>query len=347
MYFIKQLGFVSKNSENIYANTLWRNKSKNDINGWEIIKNEFNIKVNKEYTRKNSNSKIISATDLANYTFCPARFVISKSFDIPPTEKMNTGISFHKRNTLLRKFGLTKGEKVDNFKAKQYNNLTDSQELWKDISTSTVVYLGHSEEGEKQYFYDKRRIFVSQPDYIFSNQNGRNFVVEEKFILEQNNKSNYSKSVFYNNHKVQLSSYVHGISDIDIDYGYLIYWIYEPNRQLGHNSAYTYIDKLEPLIIRALYILKINKSNSWKLQLNEIFTKIKKLKETGTELFDVDSLNMSKCINCSVSMFCSHKTGRFKELDMTYPDTYFELQKSTIPKQRLLSSDGLEFGDSI
>lgn len=342
MYFVKQLGFVDSNSENIYASTLWRNKSKYDTNGWEIIKDEFNIKFKKEYVRRNNNSRIISATDLANYTFCPVRFVISKSFDIVPTEKMNTGISFHKRNTLLKRCNLAKGQKVDISRFRRNNDLTSYQDFWEDVSTSIVVYLGHSEEGEKQYFYDSKGIFISQPDYIFSNKIGKNFVVEEKFILDQNGKRyGYNNSMFYSNHKVQLSSYIHGISDINISYGYLVYWIYEPNYQIGYKSLY--VDKNDPFIIRTAHVLKINKSDNWKLQLNETFTNIKRLKETGKESFDTDKININKCINCSVSMFCSHKTGRFKELNMTYPDTYLELQKSTIPKQRLIPS----IGDSI
>jgi hypothetical protein len=339
MYFIKQLGFINRNSENTYANTLWRSKSKEDVNGWELIKDEFYIKFKKKYIRKDSISNIISATDLANYIFCPASFVISKSFTTLPTDKMKTGTSFHERNTILKRLNLVTGDKPDKHKLRQFD-YSDSKDFWNDISTSTSTYLGHSVGADKQYFYDLKRIFIGQPDYIFLNNNGKNFVVEEKFLFKEYG-ANANTTLFHYNHKIQLASYVHGISNPSISYGYLVYWIYGPKYQYGYRSSY--IDRNDPYEISNVHIMKINNSDSWKSQLNQIFFNIKKLKETGSEKFDINNLNINKCINCSVSMHCSHKTGRFDELDIMYPDRYFELQKSSIPKQRLLPDVDLPY----
>lgn len=337
MYFIKQLGFINRTSENVYASRLWASKSKYDVNGWELIEDEFNIKYKKEFIKKNEVKKILSASDLSSYTFCPASFVIAKTFLVQPNQKAVTGINFHNRNRLLRKYGLAKGEKVNERQLKWGDNLGSTQAFWDDLNTSTVIYLGHSEEGKQEYFYDKKRVFVSQPDYILSNRYNKNFIVEEKFILNQDRYYNDNRPpIFYENHKVQLASYIHGINNIDIEYGYLIYWIYEPNRQLGHNSSYTYIDNLEPFVVTGNFVIKINKSENWRLLLNNKFTKIKSLLSTGVEDFDTELLSINKCMKCAVASYCGHKTGRFNELEASYSDRYLDLQKSIIPKQNLL-----------
>jgi CRISPR/Cas system-associated exonuclease Cas4 (RecB family) len=329
-YFINQIGFLNKDFEHSYSKILRAQNPPWDKNWWTPIQEEFNIKHNREIIRKEVDIKIVSASDLANYTFCPASFAISKSFDIKPNNKAKIGTSFHKRSRLIYQSYLKKGSQGVSSYYSDLDESLESKSMWNDLKGSTVSYLGHSEEGKDTYFFDKRRMIVSQPDYIFSNKLGQNFVVEEKFFFES--RYNNKEPIFHNSHKIQLATYIHGINEINIDYGYLLYWKYSSNYKISYNNR-SYIDNEDPYIITGMAVTRINKSNLWKPVLNNTFTKVKNLISSGTEVFDPSSLRPNKCANCAVSSYCGHKTGRFVELDIKYPDRYLTLQPSSIPKQ--------------
>jgi hypothetical protein len=113
-----------------------------------------------------------------------------------------------------------------------------------ELSKSSIVFYGHDNE-ENRYFKSANENFIGQPDYIFKNDTTNDiFVVEEKFQFLPKDPSTFDYSyysdeeeqkiikkraskTFFSNHVNQLNSYIYGIGEYDIRYGYLVYWKYE------------------------------------------------------------------------------------------------------------------------
>ena len=253
-------------------------------------------------THLNKSSRITSATDMSNFAFCPASFSISETFKIEQNPNMQNGLFQHKYQHLIDwKNQLKKAD----FDSNYYPNMKfineESKAFFKDVKDSNLIYSGHKNE-EKRLFYNKNKNFVGDPDYIFQKANGELFIVEEKF------KSENSHINFHHNNKIQLLSYIHGIQEYKANYGYLIYW-FKTDETLNCK------------------VTKIIRSNNDRDILNDIFNKIKKLKEGNKLPFTKEDLNISKCINCSYNWHCGHKTGNFIELEFPYSKTYLEVKK--------------------
>src|SRR5690554_1714127 len=97
-------------------------------------------------------------------------------------------------------------------------------------------FVGHNDFKNQRYFINENEGFIGQPDYIFKNKNGENFVVEEKF--QRNTYGNQRR--FYNNHKIQLASYINYIQEINLKYGYLVYWVYDDDYNENIGRCYVY-----------------------------------------------------------------------------------------------------------
>lgn len=138
----------------------------------EIKKDLSQIKL-KSFNEKD----FITATDLANYDYCPASFSISKSFEIEfPTgkQKRNVGKYFHEKLRLINKLNLEKESFSDYFEDSVLNNNTIRK-----IKSCKLIFSGHDKENK--YFINTQENYIGQPDYIFKDPNDKYFVVEEKF----------------------------------------------------------------------------------------------------------------------------------------------------------------------
>lgn len=249
--------------------------------------------------------KITTATDLANFSFCPVSYSISNTFDIPSNLKMKEGANEHEFQHLINwkaKIEIADFESTTSY----YSDLSfineDTKYFFREIKNSTLIYSGHQNE-EKRLFYNKKRDFVGQPDYIFQNLSGKKFVVEEKFRFTEGN------DIFHKNHKIQLLSYLYGINEYELNFGYLIYW-----------------DKVEGFL--SCKVIKIIKGESDRDNLNEIFCNIKKLKNGQKLAFEISQINIKKCINCSYNIWCGHKTGRYNEIELPYSKKFLRIFNS-------------------
>jgi CRISPR/Cas system-associated exonuclease Cas4 (RecB family) len=236
----------------------------------------------------------ITATDLSNFTYCPVRFSIAKTFELPKIASAFIGTDLHKDKRLVNYlFGNAPRRLV-----KAVN-----EEFFNEIKDSSLVFNGH--DGGKKYFV--KGDYAGQPDYIFKNIADKYFVVEEKFqfqpIRDQSNQ-------FYNNHINQLSSYIYGINDYKIQYGYLVYWKFE----YEYGNPY----------IHSCRVIKIEKNEVVRDQLISVYKDIKDLINNKTIGFDNTSRNPNKCANCISNLLCGHKTGKFSTLTYPYSKEYLK-----------------------
>jgi len=253
-----------------------RNKN-SDYEYWELyydtskvideLKDEISKKQNRlNLPQKQNIREKISASDLANYTYCPVSFAINNTFEIESNKKAQTGTFFHNKQLLLKeisdyeKYGLESESVEIPYKDLYLKSL--NHPIIKIIHSSELIFAGHNKNNTTQFFEYEN--FIGQPDYIFKDGQGHTFVVEEKFkhikipkdyeVIDQYNITWFDKidealkykAVFYKNHESQLQSYIYLLPQIMADFGYLIYWIYD----WSNNVPFIY----------NVHVKKINKS---------------------------------------------------------------------------------------
>jgi formylglycine-generating enzyme required for sulfatase activity len=266
------------------------------------------------------NSKTITASDIAMYSFCPASYSIHKSYEIKATPLTENGKKLHEENRLINKI---KTGKIN----EEYYTENEYKHFLNDINNSKLIFSGHSEKDKNKFFREKD--FVCQPDYIFQNRDGKYFVVEEKFRFVQKKRvektdSRYDETyytydddfndVFYNNHQLQLASYIYGISEMKIDYGYLIYW------QMKNSEMVKCIVK------------KVDRNHTLLRDLRTIYSRVALFNADKVVAFDKSALNINKCTNCSVAGICGHKHHVFSELKLPYFEgNYISPRKCVLP----------------
>lgn len=277
----------------------------------------------------------IRATDLANYTFCPASYAISNSFEIEFPSREKERVVGEKLHTQLKLV-----TRVENYKktGKVEHKLFDDPEIIK-ILNSNNIYSGHNIEMRK--FYNKEFKVSSEPDYIFIDNESLHFAVEEKFHFKRDpRKASYTdkwlewngydseeheeeraseirdwdefKPFFYLNHQVQLITYLKTITDYDLKYGYLVYWYYD-----YRNGTEPYIHKV--------CTKKIVINN----QTNDLFIRaysgLERLLIEKKQDFASEKISARKCAGCVVNKYCGHKSKKFSEVTYPYNSEYLKL----------------------
>jgi hypothetical protein len=286
----------------------------------------------------------IAATDLSHFTYCPASYAINKTFEITNTngaENTEQGINFHQQLNLLKYINKENKSEVNIFSDQEaiYGQVNYVSGIPKEIANSKIVFCGH--EAEKKYFTNGKLSGV--PDYIFQNESGQYFVVEEKFHKKRDpNKSTYSevwydqvdeetetkrkrwesfRPTFFDNHIVQLVSYLKNVCEYNISYGYLLYWYYDLDYQTN-----------TPLI---------HKTASIRMELNATSEALYKraldginfLNEEQKLTFDINAVGVEKCVSCVVGKYCGHKTRRYSELSFPYKKEYLKLFFAEFPAE--------------
>lgn len=295
---------------------------------------EINLKKDKKNIIINDGiSKRIAATDLANYVYCPVNYSINKSFVISnPTGREFTGFGtmLHNELRLIKKkipFDLKENE--------AHSNSVFENETIKTIRNSEIIYVGHSEKDK--YFINDTENFIGQPDYIFKDINGKYFVVEEKFHFirpeDHDHRSNNTDlpldhaNNFFDNHIIQLVSYIKNIREYKIEYGYLIYWHYHISDLFLDGSIFC-----DFLQIHNVKIKKIEPDQHNTDFYKKTKERINYLRDNGNQEFDIKSISINKCVNCVVSKYCTYKSGRLNSLNFPFNKDDIKLYFAEFPE---------------
>lgn len=285
----------------------------------DLLIDEYKLKKTQSYDIRLPIKEYITASDLANFAYCPAGFSIGSSFKLPKLYISRIGTKLHEEHCLLKQFIFDSRNTniIDivnaggSFTLKNYTNDDKklyNKELIEDIIGSQMLFSGHigtNNIKEQTYsFYNKQLNFSGQPDYIFKSKNGNIFIVEEKFHLY----SEYNKTTFFKTHKVQLASYLYYLNNIAVDYGYLVYWFY---------SSYN-----NEICLEKSCVFKLFKSSKVSNYLIDVYNNVTEFKKNKTISFDPSSLKLNKCFNCVYYLYCGHKNGRRTEVRIPYQTGY-------------------------
>lgn len=286
----------------------------------DFLIDEYSLKKKQEYEIINTLSDYISATDLANYTFCPVGFSINSSFNIKSNKLAEVGERLHESARLINKFDFQIQKSIEDKEGSMYNvekyiNETNKT-FFNLLIDSKLVFSGHKQDVNqkgKKYFTNESLKFIGQPDYVFIDKYGKNFIVEEKFKRDTG-----KASAFYNNHKVQLASYIYYLNSLNAQYGYLVYWYYE-----YHDYQFNYL-KCE--------VYRIDKTVNGEIFLSQVYNGVKEFRRKKTYKVESQILNGIKCASCVYCMYCGHKTGKIEEVTLPYSRKYHVLHKEPYPE---------------
>lgn len=301
------------------------------------IKGEFDLKRSLQFKDKKS-STLISATDLSNFSFCPASYSINSSFEI----ELQNGIELTEEGKKLHEE--LKAIKKSWVKEKEEEILNVNKHL-SNIKKSKTIFIGHNSENKP--FYNEN--WIGTPDYILEDIEGQKYIVEEKFrykydpsknsgayfdsytycwevdesleetYREEEEEWKKSKVLFYKNNVVQVISYLLNIKEYELKYGILIYWYYDFTK-----DKKPYVHKVATKKV----IINSELEQDYKI----IKSKIETLQKNIEIEFDIESINLNKCTNCVVANYCGHKTKQFSKLNFPYSKNYPKLKYEPFPE---------------
>jgi len=286
----------------------------------DVLLLEYKFKKNISFQIITKKSEYLSATDLANYTFCPVNYSISKSYVQIENSLARQGSYFHDRKFLdikdIKLFEDKLSREVDESERKVPEYLTSlNKTFFDDLATSELIYSGHTDEEERKYFINESKRFVGQPDYVFKNKHEQYFVVEEKSKVSKEG----SRNIFADSHRVQLAAYIHYLKEWNIQYGYLVNWHYERD-----SNGYIHLE--------SCYVLKIDRERKIEEFLDKLIFKINDFERSKNLSVDINKLNPKKCASCVQMMVCGHKTRRYNEVTLPYGTSYFKLFYAPYPE---------------
>ena len=345
---IEALGFTSKESQNeivdyvtkksVYKHYSYKGKQtiidnpRKEILGLiDDYKTRVDKKVGKKIVKKNK----IAATDIADFTFCPASFSLKQTYEQPMTSEMEVGVHLHQQKeleTFLYNLLNKRKRRIDHEKSfriaaasnyirnsdepsdkkrEQLKILRSSREyskkeldeiykgIYGDILKAKCIFYGHDNKKEKP-FISKKGNLIGIPDYIFQRDDGTKFIVEEKHTWrEEANKP-------WESHKMQVQSYLHTVvhEDVPMSDGYLMYfsWTYYKGALSTKNAR----------------LHKIKKTKSEKEKLMSTYNEIVDFIDSGKRKFDNESISPMKCFKCSSRTYCNNIDGQRDDVRFPY-----------------------------
>ncbi|MBC8054571.1 MAG: hypothetical protein H7Y13_16040 [Sphingobacteriaceae bacterium] len=307
----------------------------------EQLKQELHLKRNRAAIKRSDSKDYLTSTDLASYNYCPVSYAIQNTFLIEhPNNEDATEVGKRLHEQLL--------SARTNWHISSSSGSDVSPVERKIFDECKLVFAGHSSDQNIFIKDDWRGI----PDYIFEDNAGKFFVVEEKFQMKRDPaKMSHDewiddkfggtgvdveaqkarreweefKGFFYSNHIVQLASYIQNITSYDLSYGYLIYWYYDYN---GDQEPY----------IHKMVLKKVILDSATQALYHNTVSGVKNLVESKKQQFDISKLNMKKCVGCVVSKYCGHKSGKYEELQFPYASSYMQLFQAELPDEKLIST---------
>ena len=166
---------------------------------------EIKIKENGLYDIIDSNSKYISASDIANFTYCPVSYAISKSIKYKTLTSAKIGIELHESsfiNSMI--FKESKKEELVSTNEEIFND-ENFKILSAKLKNCDILYSGHSQNDEVKYFKSTKGNFIGQPDFILRDRiTNKIFVIEEKYHNIPKEFYSYGDNEYYNNWWIQV-----------------------------------------------------------------------------------------------------------------------------------------------
>lgn len=288
-------------------NTIIRIATESESVRWVLntINNKFSELLIKEcqtvildLIKKDSHKKEThAATDLANFTFCPASYAICQTYtiDIREQEIVYVGNQEHEKQRL---FNLSNKHVIIE---RQREIISPNFHIdFRRILNAECISQGHGTINPTVY-YTKNEKLAGIPDYIFQDNNGC-FAVEEKYTTKK-----YEEFTdYYDNHKIQtlVYLYLYESGKYKFDEVHLLYWFIQKD-DYGQYNVYNYkLFKFKRTVDNVNSILSV-------------FEKLESIQSRIPYSFPSSEINYRKCIKCNYFPFCEYKKGNDNFIELT------------------------------
>jgi CRISPR/Cas system-associated exonuclease Cas4 (RecB family)/cold shock CspA family protein len=235
----------------------------------------------KKWKKKNTHT----ATDLANFAFCPASYFLNQKYDLNIEEQENVfiGINEHNKQRLLRLADRreTKEQKINSTFKSFYVDFAR-------ILKAKAIAQGHGTI-KPVIYYSKKGKIAGIPDYVFKDEISY-FAVEEKFTF----KKFEELTELYYSHKIQALTYLYGLDEFSFSEVFVVYWFVKKD-QNGNHKIYNY------------RIFPVMRSDANKTTIVDTFNAVDSLDTSQTYNLPKSFINYNKCIRCNYFKICEYK----------------------------------------
>lgn len=274
-------------SNDFRVNYIAERRKEKKIEFSDLFSKEFEVQRSGLIKKISIRKETHAATDLANFAFCPASYIISQTYNIDFIEQdvLFIGTQEHKKQRLinLSDSKRLKEDKITKSSLAFYND-------FKRILNADSISQGHK-DSKPAIYYSKNKKISGIPDYIFKDIDGY-FAVEEKYTF----KKYEDLTALYFNHKIQALAYLYGLVDFQFDEVYILYWFIQENEE-GNYQVYNY------------KLFKITKTEDNKRLILDTFYKLESIQNREQYPFPSNQINYNKCVKCNYFPYCEYKKG--------------------------------------
>ena len=288
---------------------------------------EYNLRVNKKIINNYSKEKTTLISDLSHYLFCPASFAINETYHTKVNESWEQDEWLGKKKLFIdrhKKFKLTK--KFEEVFADLEINIDSQIKSDFEYLFNSDIKVNNATNPKPTIYSNNSKNLKGAPDYIMQDSSGTIFAITEKFssIHSADSKTPFDSDL------VKHYAYIDELEKSKISFGYLITWYY--TFKDIENEAQQIKKKLT---INSYRITKIEKKKENSNKLKMTIEKVNNFKATG--ILDIEGERLSyanKCLKCSVSSYCNHKTGSFSSINLPY-----DLNQNKISGESIIKFD--------
>jgi len=273
----------------------------------KYFQEESSLRKKLNYTKIYNPEKNTLVSDLSHYEFCPVSFAINETF------KINNNTTWEKDEWQTKKKTLS--DRFIDYKNKKNIEqvLNDTDIIWDDntkndfktIFESSII-INNAINSKPTVVANTSKTLFGAPDYVFKHPEGYTFSLTEKFS------SIYAadKGIPFYSDLVKHYAFIQELKSLNISFGYLLtwYWNFEDN---GSNT--------KKMKVKKYRLFKIELDNNKIQQLQNTIERVHNFKKN--KMIEVDANRISfpnKCLNCSVNIYCNHKTGKYTQVKLPY-----------------------------
>ena len=256
-------------------------------------------------------------SELSQYIYCPVSFSINKTYNIPTLKPMDSSVIWMGNKDGFYDRYLKYQKNKDILAAFKNHEVVDSVELtardiqiFENLFKGKLIINNYFDTTNRSFNSDNKKL-RGAPDYVVQLNDGKRVLIQEKF----SSVSSANASKVYNSDIIETEAYLTKFKNLNVDYAYFINWIwsiYKLDDDVGFQGAMIrYVKKVD------IHLIKIKDAREQFVEKES--EKINSLK-SGNHLNVKNVSFPSRCLNCSVYIYCEHKSGTKNTLRFPYND---------------------------
>jgi len=284
----------------------------------KYFQEEIHLRRENSFKKIYNSKKITLISDLSHFLFCPVSFAINETFEIQANTTWEKDEWLGEKRLLIDRHRTFQKNKsyIDSFSDSE---ITIDPELKNDFNTvfGSTIIVNNATNPKPMVYSNSANTLRGAPDYILQHSKGYKFALTEKFsgINASDNKTPFESDL------VKHYAFLEELKDLNLSFGYFLTWYWQLT---DVETASGQVKK--KIVISSYRLTKVESNPGNNSKLYRTIDLIKTFKQTKTMEIDGDKISLAnKCLNCSVVIYCKHKTGKFNQIDLPYDISKLEL----------------------